>query len=107
MKAHIWLGLLILPLAILHSGFRWGGMLSATLMVLLLPVYFSGVFGLVMQRFVPQRMIEETPHGTVVSEIERVIESLRREARQVVSTVCTAADVMEAEHSFVPNWRRP
>jgi hypothetical protein len=33
MKAHIWLGLLTVPLAFLHSGFRWGGPFTTLLMV--------------------------------------------------------------------------
>jgi hypothetical protein len=34
MRAHIWFGLLCLPLLIFHSGFRLGGVLSTVLMVL-------------------------------------------------------------------------
>src|SRR5437867_3259605 len=56
MRAHIWLGLLCVPLLVYHSGFRLGGTLSTYLMVLLVVVVASGVWGLWMQQLLPQRM---------------------------------------------------
>src|SRR6202035_4104613 len=46
MFLHIWLGLLALPLAIVHSGFHFGGPLSAWVLALFLIVSASGVWGL-------------------------------------------------------------
>jgi hypothetical protein len=59
MAAHIWLGLLTVPLLVLHSGFRWGGSLSAILMVLLLVVIASGIWGLILQQILPSRMLHD------------------------------------------------
>ncbi len=65
MAAHIWLGLLTVPLLVLHSGFRWGGQLSAVLMVLFLVVIASGVWGLVLQQILPSKMLHNIPAETI------------------------------------------
>ena len=43
MRGHLWLGLLSLPLIVLHSGFRYGHGLTAVLMTLLIIVVPSGI----------------------------------------------------------------
>jgi hypothetical protein len=88
MAAHIWLGLLCLPLLIYHSGFRWGGVLSTVLMVLLVIVVASGVWGLVMQQFLPRRMLDELPAETIYSQIGFLSEQLSDEADQLIRAVC-------------------
>jgi hypothetical protein len=88
MRAHIWLGLLAVPLLILHSGFRWGGVLSTVLMALFLLVILSGVWGLVVQQFLPSRMLEEVPAETIYSQIERVVGQLGREGDRLVLATC-------------------
>ena len=57
MTAHIWLGLLTLPLLLLHGGFHFSlssSTLAAVLMWLLVLVVGSGLFGLVLQNILPQ-----------------------------------------------------
>src|SRR6516164_5768605 len=54
LRAHIWLGLLCLPLLVLHSGLRLGGTLSTVLMALLVLVIASGVWGLILQNLLPK-----------------------------------------------------
>ncbi len=88
MRAHVWLGLLAVPILVLHSGFRWGGTLSAVLMALFLLVIASGVWGLVVQQFLPSRMFEEVPAETIYSQIERVLSQLSREADRLVLATC-------------------
>ena len=88
LRAHIWLGLLCGPLALLHSGFQWGGLLSTTLAVLLALVIVSGVFGLVVQQIVPRMMLEQTPAETIYSQIEHVAGQLLAEARELVAAAC-------------------
>ena len=56
MKGHIWLGLLTLPLVLFHGGFAFGGPLTTVLMVLLCAVLASGIYGLVLQQFLPRVM---------------------------------------------------
>jgi hypothetical protein len=88
MRAHIWLGLLCLPLLIYHSGFRMGGTLSSILMILLLIVIASGVFGLVLQQVIPRRMLNELPAETIYGQIDRVASHLAKEAQRLVLATC-------------------
>src|SRR4051812_10123404 len=92
MKAHIWLGLLVLPLAVLHSGLSFGGTYTSLLMWLLLMVVGSGVFGLAMQNILPRLLLERVPEETVASQIEEVSRQLAEDARRIVMTHCEGAE---------------
>ena len=72
MAAHIWLGLLVLPLAILHSGFQLGGALTSWLGITFLVVIGSGILGLVLQNILPRLMTAQVPEETIYSQIENV-----------------------------------
>lgn len=88
LKIHIWLGLLCLPLLVMHSGLRWGGWLSFVLMLLLIFVVASGVFGLILQNILPKRMLEEIPAETIYSQIDTLGGQLFSEADRLVSVTC-------------------
>jgi hypothetical protein len=88
LRAHIWLGLLSVPLIVLHSGFVLGSPLSTVLMVLFLLVIASGIFGLAMQNYLPKKMLEEIPAETICSQIEAVAEKQAREAEEMVLKLC-------------------
>jgi hypothetical protein len=88
MRAHIWLGLLTVPLAVLHSGFRLGGALPTVLMVLFAIVIASGLFGLWMQQIIPRMMLEQAPGETIYSQINRVARQLVHEADAIVAACC-------------------
>jgi hypothetical protein len=88
MRAHIWLGLLSFPLLVLHSGFYLGGPLSTLLMVLFLVVIASGIWGLILQQFLPQRMLDDVPAETIYSQIDHVSGLLAAEAARLVEAVC-------------------
>lgn len=88
LAGHIWLGLITLPLLILHSGFRLGEALAATLTFLLVVVVLSGVFGLVLQQVLPRRMLEEVPAETIYSQIDDACAQAREEARRLVAATC-------------------
>ena len=90
MVAHIWLGLLTVPLLIYHSGFRWGGSLSTVLMVLFLVVIASGVWGLWLQQILPTRMLNQVPAETIHSQIERMVRFMVDDASRLVSATCGA-----------------
>jgi hypothetical protein len=91
MRAHIWLGLLCVPLLVYHSGFRLGGPLSTVLMVLLLVVIASGIWGLIMQRLLPRRMLEDIPAETIYSQIDYLSAQLCGEAERLVRATCGPA----------------
>ncbi len=88
MRAHIWLGLLTVPLVIMHSGFRLGGALPTVLMLLFAAVIASGVFGLWMQQVIPRKMLEQAPGETIYSQIARVAQQLCHEADGIVAACC-------------------
>jgi hypothetical protein len=91
MRAHIWLGLLTVPLVILHSGFRLGGLLPTLLLVLFAIVIASGLFGLWMQQIIPRMMLEQAPGETIYSQINRVARQLANEADAIVAVLCEPA----------------
>lgn len=91
MRAHIWLGLQCVPLLILHSGFRWGGTLSTVLMVLLIIVVVSGVWGLVLQQWLPRQMLDELPAETIYSQIDHLSDLLLADAERLVRATCGPA----------------
>ncbi len=88
MRAHIWLGLLAVPLLVMHSGFHFGESLSTVLMVLFLLVIASGIYGLVLQQIIPRRMLSEIPAETIYSQIDRMSELLADEGEQIVLATC-------------------
>ncbi|HEY2827085.1 MAG TPA: hypothetical protein VGJ04_05740, partial [Pirellulales bacterium] len=88
LRAHIWLGLLTVPLILLHSGFAWGGQLTTILAWLFIAVIVSGIFGLIMQQWLPRVMLDELPAETIVSQIDNVAQNLCGEAEQLVAAVC-------------------
>ncbi len=88
MVAHIWLGLLTVPLLILHSGFRWGGSLSTLLMVLFLVVIASGIWGLVLQQILPSKMLHQVPAETIHSQIDRTFRFLHDDGLRLVRSTC-------------------
>ena len=97
MVAHIWLGLLTLPLLLLHGGFHFNpttSPLAAVLMWLLVLVVGSGVFGLAVQNVVPRLMLERLPAETIVSQIGHILAKYRDEAERMVRATCgdAAAD---------------
>ena len=88
MRAHIWLGLLCVPLAAMHSGFHLGGGLSATLMLLFALVIASGVYGLAVQQWLPRWMLERAPAETIYSQIDRVAREYCAEGEALVLATC-------------------
>lgn len=88
LRAHIWLGFLLIPLILYHSGFRWGGTLSTVLAVLFILVIASGIIGLIFQQFVPRKILDEVPAETIYSQIGRISRFYRRDAAQLVRATC-------------------
>lgn len=90
MKAHIWLGLLTLPLLLLHGGFRLdprnGASLAVVLSWLLVLVVASGVWGVLQQRRLPGRLYQEVPDETIHAQIGHVLQTYRDEARRLVAS---------------------
>src|SRR6202790_1091907 len=72
MRGHLWLGALSLPIILFHGGFRFGGALTRVLMWLLIVTVVSGVYGAVLQNYVPRIMTSDVPLETIYAEIGNV-----------------------------------
>jgi hypothetical protein len=89
MRGHLWLGLLSLPLILLHAGFRNGGPLTTLLLCLLVIVVASGIFGAALQHFMPATMTRDVPLETIYEEIDHVRAQLLVEAAERIARVKT------------------
>jgi hypothetical protein len=85
MRGHLWLGLLSLPILVLHSGFRYGHGLTAVLMTLLIIVVASGIFGAALQHYMPRIMTREVTMETIYEEIGHVRAQLLEEAEELIA----------------------
>src|SRR5712692_2970609 len=72
LRAHIWLTLLTIPLVILHSGFRLGGPMTTLIIILYVVVMVSGIYGLVLQHYIPTIMMERLPAESVYEQIPHI-----------------------------------
>ncbi|MDP9324361.1 MAG: hypothetical protein M3P13_12065 [Acidobacteriota bacterium] len=88
MRGHLWLGLLSLPLIVLHAGFTFGGGLTSVLMWLLVVVIVSGVAGAWLQHTMPSRLLRDVPMETIYDQIAHVRAQLLGEADTVVAEAC-------------------
>lgn len=97
MRGHLWLGLLSYPLIVFHSGFQLGGPLTTVLMALFTAVVLSGIYGLVLQQFLPRLMLVRLTLETVYEQIDAVVSQLRSEADELVTAVGGAMLVIPAD----------
>jgi len=88
MRGHLWLGLLSLPMILFHGGFHFGGALTRVLMWLTIITVGSGLYGAVLQNYVPRAMTNDVPLETIYDEIGNVRKALRMEADKLVESVC-------------------
>jgi hypothetical protein len=96
MTAHIWLGLLTLPLLLLHGSFHFNvstSPLAAVLMWLLVMVVGSGMIGLVFQNVIPRLMLDQVPAETIYAQIGHILEQYRAEAERLVELACGRSPV--------------
>jgi len=56
LSAHIWLGMLLIAVVTLHSGFQIGWNVHSLAYVLMLAVVFSGMYGVFAYLYYPQKM---------------------------------------------------
>ena len=97
MRGHLWLGLLSLPIIFFHAGFKFGGPLTSVLMVLVIIVVASGVFGAALQHYLPRVMTAQVPGETIFEQIDHVREQLAAEADQLVQASADLAEPARQE----------
>jgi hypothetical protein len=88
MRGHLWLGLLSLPIILFHGGFHFGGTLTRVLMWLLIITVVSGLFGAVLQHYIPRVMTADVPFETIYDEIGNVRNLLLEEADRSMEALC-------------------
>jgi hypothetical protein len=93
MRGHLWLGLLSLPLICFHAGFRFGGLLTSVLMILLIVVVVSGIFGAALQHYMPSMVTERVPMETIFEQIGNIRAQLIAEADEMVDAICGPASL--------------
>ena len=104
LRAHVWLGLLTVLLVALHSAFRTGGPLTTWLWLLLGFVTLSGLFGVMLQQFIPRLLLHSVPGETLYQQLGRQLENIHTLAEQVVME---AAGTLEPPKTAVLDPGRP
>lgn len=90
LRGHIWLGLLSGWLIVLHSSFRWGGLLERLLWVVLILTLATGVFGLLLQQFVPRILTTRFPEEAPYEQIPHLCRMLRLKADEMFADLVLA-----------------
>ena len=101
LRWHVWMGLACLPVILVHAGFGFGGPLATVTLVLFLLVTASGIWGLIMQQWIPQKMLEAIPGETVASQIDRLGDYHADEAQRLVSALVTVPPEAESAEPVV------
>jgi hypothetical protein len=101
MQFHVWLGLISLPVVLVHSGFRFGGPFTTVTLTLFLTVIASGVWGLVLQQWLPQKILADIPGETVASEVDFTGDYHAQEVVRLISGLIQSSDE-SAEGSHPP-----
>jgi hypothetical protein len=101
MQLHVWLGLICLPVILIHAGFGFGGPLATVTLILFLLVTASGVWGLIMQQWLPQKMLEAIPGESIASQLDRLGGALADEANQSVAALISVRPEEESAEPVV------
>jgi hypothetical protein len=86
LSAHVYLGLSLIIVATLHTGFQFGWNLHTLAYSLMMVVIASGFFGIYAYARYP-RLMTENRRGVTTDEVYSDIGELDRECRQVASTM--------------------
>lgn len=93
LRGHVWLGSLSGLFIVYHSGFRWGGPLELILWVVLILTLATGVFGLLVQQFLPRVLTTRIASEAPYEQIPHLCEKMRQQAEELVEGVQADAKV--------------
>ncbi|MBN9118123.1 MAG: hypothetical protein J0I06_02990 [Planctomycetes bacterium] len=106
MQFHIWLGIVSLPIVLIHSGFGFGNPLTAITLALFLAVIASGLWGHIMQQWLPRRMLAEVPNETIAARVDFTGSYHAGEAARIIVELTGAdeghCDEIESDHPECP-----
>jgi hypothetical protein len=96
LKAHLWLGLLSVPLVLYHAAFHWGGTIERLLWLVLFIVIASGVLGIALQNILPRVMKIQLSEEIIPDQLVEVCRRRTLSADESVLAQCTPASVEAA-----------
>ncbi len=88
MRGHLWLGTISFPIILFHAGFHFGFGLTRVLMWIFVVVFLSGIFGALLQHYMPRLTTERIPMETIYEQIGRVRAQLVEESSFLVEQAC-------------------
>jgi hypothetical protein len=92
LRGHIWLGLLSGVFLLCHSGFHWGGTLTICLWIAVGGTLLTGIFGLLLQQWLPRTMTTRVPAEAPYEQIPHLCAVMRHKADGLVDAVCGQAN---------------
>jgi len=88
-RAQSWMrGHLSFPLILFHAGFHFCIGLTRVIMWMFVVVFVSGVFGALLQHYMPRFTTEHIPMETIYEQIGRVRLQLVDEAEKIIEETC-------------------
>lgn len=105
LRAHIWLSLLGSLLILLHSSFRWRGTLEQSLMLLLVLLVVSGIWGLIAQRVITRQLTQQLSWETFYENLPQECRMLQFEGDVLISRLCEAPLPFEADRAIATDER--
>ena len=84
LQSHIYLGILVLVLLVLHTGGRFNDMVAVTTLILVAVVVLSGIAGAIFFVTVP-RLLTEVESNLTVDEISQQLNQLARNMARLAS----------------------
>ena len=81
LSAHVYLGLALIVVATLHTGFHFGWNIHTLAYALMMTVIASGIFGIVAYARVPDQMTRNR-HGQTIGSLQAKVAALDGELRQ-------------------------
>jgi hypothetical protein len=87
LRGHIWLGLLSAVFIMCHSGYHWGGLLEKALWVVLIAILITGIYGLIIQQFLPRLMARRIPCEAPYEQIPHLCRVLNGRAEELIEAL--------------------
>lgn len=81
--SHIYIGVLLVGVVYLHSGFRFTGTLSSSLLILFFAATASGVIGAILYAVIPLRLSKSLGETVTLAELTARLDKIRAEADSV------------------------
>ena len=106
--SHIYLGVLLVGVVYLHSGFRFTGMLSGALLIAFFAATASGIIGALMYSVIPLRLSKSLGEAVTIQDMTARLDKIRAEADGVAQKAPASFMELYTErlrrHIVEPRW---